>query len=244
MTNLTISIVSHGYGHLLADLLQDLNAQLGLASCAVMITWNAPELETVDEQALVASCVWPVSFVRHAQRQGFAENHNQAFANAAEGVWAVLNPDVRLGADWALKSMEALADAGAGLAFPRQQDAQGQAQDYKRGLVTPWALVARHVLKIRKKAKRVDWVSGCCVAFRSKVYRQLGGFDERYFLYCEDVDICLRVQLLGYRLAELDCAVLHDARRATLKNGQHFRWHVRSLLRLWCSKAFWLYCLR
>ena len=79
------------------------------------------------------------------------------------------------------------------------------------------------------------------MAFRADVFAGLGGFDERYFMYCEDVDICLRAQLAGYRLERADAKVVHHTQRRTLKSLRHLTWHVRSLLRLWRSPAYLQY---
>jgi N-acetylglucosaminyl-diphospho-decaprenol L-rhamnosyltransferase len=84
----------------------------------------------------------------------------------------------------------------------------------------------------------VDWISGAFMMFKSSAFRKLGGFDERYFMYCEDVDICLRLQLAGYKLVRADATVTHHTQRRTLKNLQHLVWHVRSLLRLWNSAPY------
>ena len=53
--------------------------------------------------------------------------------------------------------------------------------------------------------------------WRTSSFRALGGFDERYFLYCEDVDICLRLQLSGQHFTIVEEArVIHDARRGAV----------------------------
>lgn len=44
------------------------------------------------------------------------------------------------------------------------------------------------------------WVSGACLLTRTDIWRQLGGFDEQFFMYCEDVDYCRRVRQLGFRV--------------------------------------------
>jgi GT2 family glycosyltransferase len=46
--------------------------------------------------------------------------------------------------------------------------------------------------------RKVDWQSGCCVMFRAKLLKQLGGFDEQFFYYYEDVDLCHRAWIAGY----------------------------------------------
>jgi N-acetylglucosaminyl-diphospho-decaprenol L-rhamnosyltransferase len=70
---------------------------------------------------------------------------------------------------------------------------------------------------------------------RSDFFMELNGFDENYFMYYEDVDLCMRAHISGGKvLAVPSIAITHDARRASRKNFQHFRWHFMSLLRyLW-----------
>jgi GT2 family glycosyltransferase len=74
--------------------------------------------------------------------------------------------------------------------------------------------------------------------FKAKVFDRLQGFDEGYFMYCEDTDICLRLQLAGWSMAPMGGAVRHDAQRKTGHHWGHLAWHVRSLLRLWCSDTY------
>ena len=62
----------------------------------------------------------------------------------------------------------------------------------------PLALLRRHLLK--QPQRRVDWVSAAFWLVPHAVWRRLGGFDEGYYMYCEDVDFCLRLQLAGWQL--------------------------------------------
>lgn len=48
--------------------------------------------------------------------------------------------------------------------------------------------------------REVDWQSGCCVMFRGKLLKELGGFDPQFFYHCEEVDLCLRVRKAGYKV--------------------------------------------
>jgi GT2 family glycosyltransferase len=84
------------------------------------------------------------------------------------------------------------------------------------------------------------WIPGLFMLFRSEAYREIGGFDERFFMYGEDFDICARTQLAGWKLqvAE-DLLARHDAQRASRSSHRHLYWHVTSLLKVWSSAAFW-----
>jgi GT2 family glycosyltransferase len=74
----------------------------------------------------------------------------------------------------------------------------------------------------------------------SKAFRTLGGFDERFFLYYEDVDLCCRIRLAGCSLTICPAVnVVHDARRASHRNLRFMKWHLASMIRFFCSPVFW-----
>ena len=80
--------------------------------------------------------------------------------------------------------------------------------------------------------------------FRREVFEKLRGFDERYFLYYEDVDLCARLNLQGYAVALCPAAtVVHHAQRSSHQSIKYLRWHLLSMLRFFVSlpflKIFW-----
>lgn len=89
-----------------------------------------------------------------------------------------------------------------------------------------------------KCADDVDWFAGSFMAFRSGIYQSLGGFDENYFMYCEDVDICYRAKQKGYKLRFYpDIKAIHKAQHNNRKIlSKHFNWHVKSAVRFLLSK--------
>ncbi len=79
--------------------------------------------------------------------------------------------------------------------------------------------------------------SSCCS--RRHVFREAGGFDERYHMYCEDVELCTRLRLLGYRIVQdRSVRVVHDARRDSHRKWNHLAWHVGSLTRFFLSDVY------
>ena len=82
-----------------------------------------------------------------------------------------------------------------------------------------------------------DWVAGMFMLFPADAYRLVNGFDERYFMYLEDVDICRRLNKNGLRVLYSDAVeIVHDGQFASRKNLRHFFWHVSSLLRFLRTK--------
>jgi GT2 family glycosyltransferase len=78
--------------------------------------------------------------------------------------------------------------------------------------------------------------------FRSEAFSAIGGFDEGYHLYIEDVDICTRLRLAGWTLRQCPGAsVIHDARKQSHRSLKFTRWHIAGMLRYWFSRSFWRY---
>jgi len=81
----------------------------------------------------------------------------------------------------------------------------------------------------------VDWIAGMFMLFRRETYEAVGGFDEDYFLYYEDVDICWRLHAKGYSVIYDPWAeITHDAQRASRGNLRLAAHHLASIFRyLW-----------
>ena len=234
---LSVSVVSHGHDAWLPALLGQLAQDGGSVVAQVIVTHNLPPVG-----AVLGAGPWPFELVEvvNDRPAGFGANHNSAFRRARAEVFCVLNPDLRFddASLWPRLAAAALRP-GIGCAYPRLLNPDGRLQDSEREAVTPWALVRRRAFGLRDRS--VDWVSAALWAAPSAVYRAIGGFDERYFMYCEDVDFCLRVQLAGYALCRVDAQAEHEAQRASHRRPQHFIWHLKGLWRLWTTPVLWRY---
>lgn len=85
----------------------------------------------------------------------------------------------------------------------------------------------------------VDWAAGSFLAFQVGHYAELRGFDERYFMYCEDIDICYRSNRINTPVIYYPNVVaIHLAQHANRKLfSKHFYWHVTSIIRFFVSKT-------
>jgi N-acetylglucosaminyl-diphospho-decaprenol L-rhamnosyltransferase len=237
-------VVSHGHGAQVEQLLRAISVWSDASLKKVVVTVNAPGLDTsfFDEKA--RDFPFALSVIRNSHPRGFGANHNRAFQECESDYFFVLNPDLELPTNPFPALLTALSDNRTGCAYPIQTSTVGTRQDFERGLPAPAAIVKRRFSRASSRlqsAPQPHWASGAFMAFNAFVFRKLGGFDERYFMYCEDVDICLRLQLAGFQLARADTTVIHHAQRQSLTNYRHLFWHVRSLLRLWNSAAYKTY---
>ncbi|WP_199792799.1 glycosyltransferase [Melaminivora suipulveris] len=234
---LVVSVVSHGHGLAVRALLQDLARLCARSVTRVVVTLNQPR----EESPISDAERWPfsVDMRRNCAPRGFGTNHNQALQGAAESFVCVLNPDVRLvGSSDPFAALLAVARRpGVGCAYPQQVDEGGRLQDSERALPTPAALLRRRLLGLGDA--RVDWVNAACLVLPRQAWEAVGGFDERYHMYCEDVDLSLRLRLAGWALARAPTRVLHVGQRASRRHPQHLWWHLRSMVRLWASPAYW-----
>jgi hypothetical protein len=243
---ITISIVSHGQAALVRPLLTQLRALSSKASLHVIVTQNLPE----DRIPVEDSDAFRVTWLTNAVPAGFGANHNAAFAHCRSNFFLVLNPDVRLSDDSVLRLVDHLVKH-PGVAGPRVVTPSGNLEDSARRVPSPVRLAKRWLLRrfesdydVSVECQSVDWVAGMCLAFDRDSFSRVGGFDSRFHLYCEDVDICLRLRLLGRQVSWLKSAtVVHDAQRASHRKWRYLGWHLQSLGRLLTSAAYWRFRL-
>lgn len=236
---ITVSVVSHGQERLLAALLEDLSAITASKSCPVrsaVITHNIGMRELGCPQNIVERC----HVIVNSRPKGFGANHNAAFVHCDTEWFAVLNPDIRVDAEVFGRLIEHARPEDGVLAPSLIEPASG-ALAPRRGLLTPWEILRRRLPRWQPPTNAV-WFPGAFLVIRSSVFRQIGGFDERYHLYAEDFDLCARLRLAGWMLHDVpEVRVEHNAQRSSHVQWRYLRWHMTSLLRLWSGATFWRY---
>ncbi|MDR0224928.1 MAG: glycosyl transferase [Burkholderiaceae bacterium] len=235
-SSLVVSVVSHGHGSHIQTLLECLACEPAGLVARVVLTQNIPEPDP-----LAPAGGWPfvLEVRRNARPQGFGRNHNRALAASSEPFACVINPDVSWDArDGVLPALLAQAALpGLALAYPSQRDGHGALQDFERELPSFWNLLRRKLWGRREQ--RVEWVNAACWVLRQETWQRLGGFDEGFYMYCEDVELCLRLRVLGGALRRADVSIVHAGQRASRRSLRHGAWHVASLLRLWSRPVYW-----
>lgn len=167
---------------------------------------------------------------------GFGAGSNRGVAAAREGVTVLLNPDVELLDDSLLELAEVAGKGPDCLLVPLVLNSDGSRQDTAhplpsspadliRSLVPPSSLpraLAAWLDPWRSRRRRtVGWAVGCAVMARTATLRELGPFDERIFLYGEDLDLALHARQAGIPTIFLPSArvIHHGAHTSTLSFG-------------------------
>ena len=240
---LSVSVVSHGQLDLISELLKDIKSQCKFSDLEIILTINIPE--SIEFQELES--FFPIKVIHNASPMGFGANHNQAFKHANGQYFCVLNPDIRLDHNPFQPLLSCLVASTAGVAAPVVLGVDGGVEDSARRFPSPLKILCKVFGGCRCADYAVadvpvfpDWVGGMCMVFPSAVFKKMGGFDARYFLYYEDVDLCGRLMLSGYKSVLCPQAtVIHHAQRSSHRKLKYLRWHLASMMRFFLSSVFW-----
>lgn len=242
-TDISISVVSHSQIDLVAKLLGDLEGNCRDAHFELILTLN------LDETLPFAlnGFSYPIKLVCNAIPMGFGANHNQAFTQATGRYFCVMNPDIRLNSNPFNALLACLEDSSVGVVAPLVLGVGGGAEDSARRFPSPLKILCKVFGRCRGPDYAIkeapiypDWAGGMFMLFPRSIFERLGGFDERYFLYYEDVDICARLRLLGYDVVLCPQAkVTHHAQRSSHRSFKYLRWHLTSMMRFFFSPVYW-----
>jgi len=238
LQKITVSIVSHGHGEMVNALTNQLLLLPEVGQ--IILTRNIPESTSVVQDARV-------HYVQNMNPKGFGANHNAAFELCHLPFYCVLNPDIILQGNPFPQLLGCLINNSVDLCAPRVVAPNGQLEDSVRHFPTLRSLIqkalggddGRYQFELNQQAFAVDWVAGMFLLFSADGFRAVSGFDEQYFLYYEDVDICARFWRAGKPVFICPSAqVIHAAQRTSHKSFRFMKWHATSMLRYF-ARYWW-----
>jgi N-acetylglucosaminyl-diphospho-decaprenol L-rhamnosyltransferase len=239
--SLSVIIVNFNSGEHLAACLGALVAHMPPVAWDAVVVDNA---STDGSAGVVATYGDRVRLIRLADNVGFARAMNRGLAETRGELVLMLNPDCRLLPGAVARLMSELDRMPrCAVVGPQVVDEDGREQGSARGDPSLWtgffgrttlgtrllpgSLLARR--NVRRAAElppgatslEVDWVAGACLLARREALDAVGGFDERYFLYWEDADLCRRLRAHGYTVRYVPAArVVHAVGRSSRSNAR------------------------
>ena len=236
--DITLSVVSHGQNALVNQLLGDVR-RVCADRVSLVLTQNVPD----PVPLAVGNLSCPVEIIVNQERKGFGANHNAAFRRCRTPYYCVCNPDIRLPADPFPELISRFDDKTVAVTGPLVRNPAGGIEDSARRSPTVASLLKKVFVEQRQPdypadrgRQAVDWIGGMFMLFRSEDFRAAAGFDEAYFMYYEDVDLCRRLHAAGKSiLYEPSAEVVHYAQRASRRQPRLALHHLKSMLRFLSS---------
>lgn len=248
---LYISVISHNHDHIIEQL-KTLSRLAAYSEVKVIFRDN------VKSQELQAYCA-SIGIQYHSNDKplGFAANNNLNFLLALamglsdEDYFLLLNPDVEI-SDLTIKHLlKTLELSNLPMMAPNLflDRSFMVADDNLRRFPTFGTFLANYLLRSRSSVidrtqpvdREVFWASGAFLIVNAGVYQRLNGLDESYFMYCEDIDFCLRALQEGIKVTYLpDIIAIHYRRCASRQFGSRlFFHHVKSTMIYELTRRNW-----
>ena len=253
--DLTISIVNWNTRDELRECLEGVFSKATPISFEVIVVDNGSSDGSAE--MLRTEFADRVILIANPDNRGFGAGHNEAIVQSAGRYVLVLNPDTAISTDifaQLIAFMEANPDIG--VLGPRILNPDGTLQFSARRFPSMIAGLFRHTVFGRLFPKNrfvrrylmvddshddtidVGWVSGCAMLLRREMLDEIGLFDERFFMYCEDVDLCCRAHNIPradgshWRIVYYpEVEVVHRIGAASDKNPiEMIKQHHRSML--------------
>ena len=192
-----------------------------------------------------------IEYIHTGQNLGFGKGHNIILEklSALSTYHLILNPDVYFEKEVILELIKHIdKDDKVGIVAPKILYPNGKFQNSIRRFPKPYDFFMRRVplLKsfFRKAYERgnyldkaieiptaVEAVSGCCQLFRTEVFVKISGFDPRYFMYMEDIDMCRKVHDFGYKVVYFPSVfVYHHSEYGSKKKVKLLWVHIKSII--------------
>jgi len=251
-----IAIVSHGHFELIRK-------NLDLVKIAKLDFVSVIVKDNVGDDSLKSYCLkHDLTYIDDNLGLGFGENNNyiynfisSSFLVQSDDHFVVMNPDLYISYENFLTFSDSI------LVNPIEICTVDLFKDDKLSVRDPFIRKFPRLIDffqsfIFKKNNTIidrthgvgsiDWCAGSFMCFKWEVYLALKGFDEGYFMYCEDIDICYRANILNYSISYLgNVQALHYAQHTNRALfSKHFFWHIKSIARFLIVKNLSQYSLK
>ena len=250
---LSVIIVSYNAKSHLKDCLRSLYEHTTLRPFEVIVVDNA---STDGSLAMLARDFPEVRAIPSPDNIGFSGANNIAMREAKGQFFLLLNNDATAtpgAVDTMLRIIQEKPEVGVLGPLLRNEDgsiqisygrmislhAEAIQRFLSRGHARGNRLIRRYIENRSKKEAYPDWVSGACMILRAEVLETVGLFDDRFFMYSEEVDLCERIRRSGYRVFYTpESEVVHVGGKSTEANPERAAFEYRRSQLYFYSKHY------
>ena len=219
---------------------------------------NSPDYKEENEAFISFLSSYPdVEYIDAESNLGFGKGNNKVVPLLYSQYHCIMNPDILFTEDAffsVLKYMD--ENPSVGMVIPNIVDQNGKRQLVYRKEVTVFDMfirmfckglfpkrMAEHTLQDQDYSKpfQVPFGQGSFLVIRTDLFKKLGGFDDRFFMYMEDADLCKRVNEVSKLMYYPGATVIHKWEQGSHKNKKLFKYHVQSMnkyFKKWGYKLF------
>lgn len=242
-----ISIVSHNQEGLVIENFKNFSKHSGAYDIQLAIVDNT------GSEALKSFCdANDHIYFNDGKRRGFGANHNKMFSETNprnNDIFIVCNPDIIIKTNQLDGIIESFVTSTSDIFsvkifFDKSINYVDNPDKYFPGFFNfAYSLATDTRLHYGSNwdVKYPQWVSGAFIVFAPEAYRKLNGFDEDYFMYCEDIDLCFRALKLGLTIEHNNNYFIeHDTQMESRSLfSESMLWHVKSAVKFIVKNKFY-----
>lgn len=245
MTDVSIAIVTYNNGKDISNLLASIFEYTADISFTVYLVDNMSTDSTVQ---IVRENFPQVQIIESGENKGFGSGHNHLL-HVQSRYHVICNPDILLRCN-VLKELADYMDAHpeCALVTPKVLGEDGEEQKLPKLRPTAKYMILGRLSnrfdRLRKyrdeytmqdvnflEPTEIEFCTGCFMFLRTEIWKKVGGFDERFFMYLEDADLSDRVRAYGKVVFYPDTYVVHGWARGSAKSLKLLRIHVQSMFK-------------
>jgi hypothetical protein len=229
--DISVIILNYKSEQHLANCVQSLQKYLSAISHEIIIVNNDPILITrvLPNEHL--------QILNNPSNEGFAKACNKGATLAQGDLLFFLNPDTEIISGKIIDLITAFQDPSVGIVSPQLITTDGTIQPWSAGYkINLLEIILNNLGVVRSKKfwstnnlSEPDWTSGAALIIKSTLFKKLNGFDEHFFMYFEDVDLCKRVreQLLHVVIMPT-IKILHLSGQSSSSSNQQKKYYYAS----------------
>lgn len=197
-----------------------------------------------------------VEYIDTKANLGFGRGHNYNISELNSRYHLIMNPDIIFTEDTISELIKFMSNGKIGMCIPKIVDQSGKLQKVYRREITLLDLIVRmfgksifkkrfnyHTLQSNNYYKPfvVPFAQGSFLFVRTDLYKKIGGFDDRFFMYMEDADLCKRINEISRVVYCPNTSVIHKWEKGSHKSIKLFRIHISSMIlyfKKWGLKLF------